>query len=347
MVSDNWSQLHGTVLVVVSSFVFALVALVVKADPLPVFIAAELRFLVGWVLSIACMLLFRNSKGLHWFGQREVRKCLLLKSTLAYGFTTLWWSALDSAPIGDCIAIVYTSPLLTLMLSWVLLGEQLPREFPVQLLLVSIGTALVIDPPFIHATTHNNNYTNAFLALGAAAIIPVVTRKASDCSWMEVEHVSACLSAVALGPSGIFGSYLMFGSIPDMNPVTTGQIGLVFAAGVGSFVGVAMQTKGYQLAEVGKASMFRYLEVPFGYLLQYVGTSSPVEKHAVIGAVLIILSCLLGFRSLGGDGNKGLDSGNSEHDQLVLQEEAPQVPDLDVYKGHQANQKQVLLQGST
>merc|ERR1711871_676602 len=55
-----------------------------------------------------------------------------------------------------------------------------------------------------------------------------------------------------------------------------------------------MQTRGYQLAEPGKASMFSYIEVPFAYFLQVMGTTSSLSKSSMLGAVLIIISCVVG-----------------------------------------------------
>lgn len=103
-------ELQGTLLVVSGACVFALVAMVVKTDPLPLLLATELRFLVSWVVAIIFMLLFRKQRGLHWFGPPESRTWLLLKSVLSFAFILCWWSGLRYAPVGNCIAIIYCSP---------------------------------------------------------------------------------------------------------------------------------------------------------------------------------------------------------------------------------------------
>jgi drug/metabolite transporter (DMT)-like permease len=304
-------QVEGTILVVGAACVFALVALVVKKDPLPVLIATECRFLVSWAVAIAFMLIFRVSRGLHWFGPPELRMWLLLKCALSFVFISLWWTALRFAPVGDCIAIIYTSPIFTSLLSRLLLKELLPPEFPFQVLLVSTGTILVLNPPFMRAffvapsgadAQAPSNHTFVFLALAACAVVPLVTKKARDCSWIEVEHVSACLASTVLNPSLLLGQYLISGSLPDTPSAAPGEIGLIILAAGGSFVGIAMETKGYQLADVGKATMIRYIEVPFAFVLQHFGTSDPVEMQAVLGSILILMSCFSGmWRMMVGD----------------------------------------------
>jgi len=116
-----------------------------------------------------------------------------------------------------------------------------------------------------------------FLALGVCAIVPIVTRKAKDCCWIEVEHVSAFLAATLLNPVLFFLQYLLYDVVPMVPTAAPKETGLILLAAAGSFVGLGMETKGYQLAEVGKASMYRYVEVPFAYALQHFGTSTPVQ----------------------------------------------------------------------
>merc|ERR1719217_1204284 len=79
-------QIEGTILVVGAACTFALVALVVKTDQLPLLVATQCRFLVCWVVAIAFMLKYRSARNLHWFGPYELRKWLLLKCALSFAF---------------------------------------------------------------------------------------------------------------------------------------------------------------------------------------------------------------------------------------------------------------------
>lgn len=306
--ASSRDQVEGTCFVVGAACVFAMVAVVVKRDPLPVLLATECRFLVSWVVAIAFMLAYRVSRGLRWFGPEQLRKWLLLKCAMSFIFITLWWTALRHAPLGDCIAIIYTSPVFTSLLSRIVLKESLPKVFPFQVALVSLGTVLVLDPPFIRTfgtsggdAPPDRDYTFVFLALGACAIVPIVTRKAKDCSWIEVEHVSACLASAVLTPALLIAQRFLGSAVTSEGAVSItaspGEVAMIVVAAGGSFVGIAMETKGYQMAEVGKASMFRYVEVPFAYILQQLGTGDAVQVHAILGSVLIVSSCFLGLMS--------------------------------------------------
>jgi len=280
--------------------VFALVALVVKIDPLPLLMATECRFAVSWAVSIFFMLMFKKSRGLEWFGPPELRKWLVLKCMASFFFITTWWAAIRRAPMGNCIAIIYCSPIITAITSRILLDEKFTTEFPFQCMLVIAGMLLVIDPPFLRsdgdgdADDGNADYKLVFVALVLCSVVPIVTKKCKSCSWIEVEHVSACLACTTLDPSLMGITYVTTGYVPQLPAAAVLEVGLILLAACGSFVGIAMETKGYQLAEVGKATMFRYVEVPFAYVLQHFGTSTEVKPLAVLGACLILAACVVG-----------------------------------------------------
>ncbi|CAK0867497.1 unnamed protein product [Prorocentrum cordatum] len=311
-------QVQGTCLVVGAAMVFALVALVVKAglpgaqklsesaglfviltavcrvDPLPLLPATQCRFFISWLVSIAFMLAYRKERGLRWFGPARLRWALVLKGTLSFTFITLWWGALRRAPMGNCIAIIYCSPVLTSLFSRALLGEALPREFAAQTLLVSCGVALVLDPPFLHrggagpgdGAAMLRDYGPVFLALLVCAMVPVATKATRDCSWIEVEHVNACLATCVYGPSLMLAQHALGGAAPLLpaGADSAWQSMLIVFAALGSFVGIAMETKGYQLAEVGKATMFRYVEVPTG---ESGVAEGPLERRAGTAPILM------------------------------------------------------------
>jgi len=208
--------------------------------------------------------------------------------------------------VGNCIAIIYTSPILTSILARILMKEPLGVQYPFQVILVVIGSVLILDPPFISASIHpgemlqktSADYTFVFMALCVCAFLPLVTKQTRDCSWIEVEHVSAFLAATVLDPTLLLGEALLTGEVQTGADNWKGSfkegVMIVLAAG-GAFVGIAMETKGYQLAQVGKASMFRYVEVPFAYFLQSSFTNEPVTGRAFLGSICIVLSCFLGI----------------------------------------------------
>lgn len=290
-------QALGTLLVVAAAFTFAVVALVVNVDPVALLIATEARFLVCWAIAVCFMLYFKGSRGLMWFGPADIRGLLLLRASGSFGFQSLWWGALQKVPIGNCISIIYCSPVLTSTWSALFLGEKLPWFFPLQAALATAGMLLIVDPPFLHGEGLRENggdmssaYTMVFAGLVVCSINPIITRQTRSCSWIEVEHVCAFMASFVLNPLLLLVQCMLVEEMPALPSAAASpaEVGLIVTAALGAFAGVAMETKGYQLAEVGKASMFRYLEVPFAYMLQLLFTSEPVTLQALGGSLLII-----------------------------------------------------------
>lgn len=296
-------QIHGTILVVSAAMTFALVALVVKNDPLPTAVATEARFFVSWVMSVAFMLRYRSERSLGWFGPAKLRKGLILRGILLYSFVTLWWTALTMAPLGDCIAVIYCDPLVTVLLSRVILGEKTLEVFPIQALLAITGMCFIVQPPAVLTAlgftparnSEGGNYTLVFAATLVSSSMYIVTNQTKEASWIEVEHVTNFLAVFILNPLLFCAQQFAKGEhVLALPAVDFWEVGLIVLAALGSFVGVAMQTRGYQMADPGKAAMFTYAEIPFGYLLQHFGTQKAISSNSIIGAILVILACLLG-----------------------------------------------------
>lgn len=293
----------GTVLVVSASLCFAIIALIIKTDPLPRVMAAETRFFVGWVMCTAFMLRYRSERALHWFGPPKIRKFLFLRGLLSYSFVRLWWAALLMAPLGDCTAVMYCSPFLTVLWSRVVLGERMLKVFPLQAFIATAGMCLIVQPPLLLKfldlrpadASSGGNYALVIVATVVASIMPLVTSKTKEASWIEVEHVTNFMAVFVLNPIAFCAQQFAEGAVVFQLPtVGTWEVGLIVLAALGSAGGVAMQTRGYQMADPGKASMFTYLEIPFSFLLQVIGTKSPVTVDSVMGAVFVLFACLLG-----------------------------------------------------
>lgn len=296
-------EVFGTILVVSAAMTFALVALIVNTDTLPSIVAGEARFFVCWALAVVFMLRYRHERKLEWFGPAKIRWALAFRGFLTCGFVTLWWAALPMAPLGDCIAVIYCSPLFTVILSRLILGEKMLTVFPLQALLAILGMCLIIQPPCLvsalglsQTVQTSGNYTLVFAAMIVSCVMPIATRQTNAASWIEVEHVTSFLAVFVLNPAIYCAQRVAEGEDAlVLLSVSLSEVGLVVLAALGSFVGVAMQTRGYQMADPGKACMYCYLEIPFAYFLQHVGTTnSSISRSSIIGAILVLLSCFLG-----------------------------------------------------
>jgi len=169
---------------------------------------------------------------------------------------------------------------------------------------------------------------SAFTAAVVAGLLPICTRKSKACFWTAVNHSSSALSALVFTPlaiavwvwvdadapaaiahsiSELFGVPLNPASTPPagFHPMSPGdalhgpagfQLGkwlLLFGATFTGFVGLALQTLGYQLEEAARASVMTVLEIPFAYVLQHYCFQEEITPLGLVGVSLICFATTL------------------------------------------------------
>ena len=68
---------------------------------------------------------------------------------------------------------------------------------------------------------------------------------------------------------------------------------LLFGATFTGFVGLALQTLGYQLEEAARASVMTVLEIPFAYVLQHYCFREEITPLGLVGVSLICFATTL------------------------------------------------------
>ena len=114
----------------------------------------------------------------------------------------------------------------------------------------------------------------------------------AGCSWIAVEHVTAVVAFFIFHPFVLLLQHRDGSQAMNFN-LDPFDVSLIVVAALGSFAGVAFQTKGYQLADPGKAAMFTYLEIPVAYFLQHMFTKEHITVGAVYGALFVFVSCIV------------------------------------------------------
>jgi multidrug transporter EmrE-like cation transporter len=171
----------GLLCVTTSSFLFGLVAALVKLVALEPYVMLQVRGSLQWLLSLvavgACVKTSTTTAA-RFFGEPRQRPILLLRSGLYWTYVSLWWHALAGMPVGDATAMVYCAPLLTALFGWLLLGERVPPKVFGCLALSLVGVGLITRPTFLfgHGTNGAEYSRGALCACGSAAsrlLVPV------------------------------------------------------------------------------------------------------------------------------------------------------------------------------
>ena len=242
------------------------------------------------------------------FGARDLRGWLFLRSALYWGFMLFWWVALARMPLGDATTIVYVCPVFTAAFAWRFLGESVGAIFAVVFALDAAGVLLITQPSFASVATLTGHASTSY-AVGVAASLasavlagamPVCTRRSKAASWTAVNHVSAALSSFVFTPLAIAVWWATDADAPEQMKAgfealrQSDQWLLLLAASVTGFIGLGLQTLGYQRVEsASRAAVLSVLEIPFAYMLQGLLFHEGLEPLGIAGTALVTGASLL------------------------------------------------------
>jgi len=213
----------------------------------------------------------------------------LMARGIAYiAFVMSLWAALRSClPLGDVVVgVVAVSPIFLVLLTRLLLGEKIPREWPLQFVLCLIGTLLVNKPL---APTHSCG-SAALLPVAAAffgALMNFMSRNVKEVPppvvsvFNDLVAVTFACGAMALQTGSKSLGELLAGGF-DKN------LRLVLVSAVIAWIGLMCNIKGYQSVSVAAvASIASYVSVPLGYVMQVLIFSEVPDILSIMGASLI------------------------------------------------------------
>lgn len=295
---------------IASSFLFALMALIVKL--LGRFGPFELVF---W----RSVIMFPSTLGLMWYrgiypwGESGQRFFFILRGTAGFFFMGTYYFSIQQLALGDAVVITYTSPVLTAIVAAVLLNEPLELLDLAGSLLCMVGVVLVSQPSFI------------MTYFGAHPVpMPVAGVAGALCSAMFATSVSILLryrkdlnplvSTNYFAIVGIFTSpffMLAFGE-PWVVPDRVSEWFLMIPLALLSVFGQILMNIGLQRESAGKATVMNYIQVVFANLFQITLLHEETDRLKVSGAALIAswgaIALFKDARSKGVDQSKALDS---------------------------------------
>lgn len=212
---------------------------------------------------------------------------LLARSLFEVGVTAFFFLALARLPLGDAVALLFTSPLLLTALAGPLLGE---RVGPARWMAVVVGFAgvlLVLRPGF------GGHGADALLPLAAAVCIAgrdLLVRRLPASIDNRTVVVSTTLALVLFGAVAAPWTW---------QPPTLAFVLGSFAAAVTVTLAFWTYVAATRSAEVGYLQPFKYASVPFSYLLGHLVFGERPDPWAALGVAAIVFSGLVVFRQEG------------------------------------------------
>jgi len=268
-------------------FLFMIMAAVIKAtaDDVPPGEAVFFRsfFAIPPILAWLAMrgqlrngLITHNPMGHVWRG-------ILGTSAMALTF-----AGLGMLPLPEVTAIGYATPIFTVLLAALMLGERIRLIRITAVLMGLVGVSVMIWPRLVNSAGLGDTATlGALLILGATMARSLVQIQIRQ--LVQTEHTAAIVFYFSVTASIVSLFTLPFGwAIPDAQ-----TLALLIAAGFIGGIAQILVTSSYRFAPASMLAPYDYSSMIFAILIGYVWFAELPSLVMLIGATLVIAGNVL------------------------------------------------------
>ncbi|MEO8698692.1 MAG: DMT family transporter [Kofleriaceae bacterium] len=206
---------------------------------------------------------------------------LILRGLLGFGGLTCYYGAIAHLPLADATTIQNTTPLLTAVLAWWILREQIGWPTAVALA-CGIGGVLMI----VHPGGSGSDPVGLAFALGAttcSAIAYVTVRQLA-----RTEHALVIVFYFPLVATPLAIPW----AIADWVTPSPTEWLLLVAIGIATQIAQVFLTMGLSIERAGRATSVGYLQVIFAMIWQTVIFDDAPALLSIAGAALIVVGTL-------------------------------------------------------
>ena len=192
--------------------------------------------------------------------------------------------ALSNIPVGEALALNKTAPFFTVLFSWLFLREKANRKTFLRLALAFAGVLLVMKPGLRAEGTFAAS-CGLVSGLGAGIAYTCVR----ELGVLGVERALIVL---------VFSAFSCVSAVPfilaaGIDPMTPGQIAVMFGTGAAAAVGQFGVTAAYRFAPSRDIAVFDYTSVVFASLLGFFLFGQVPDAPSVAGFALIVAAAAL------------------------------------------------------
>eukprot|EP00927_Polykrikos_kofoidii_P024223 TRINITY_DN22072_c0_g1_i1.p1 TRINITY_DN22072_c0_g1~~TRINITY_DN22072_c0_g1_i1.p1 ORF type:complete len:347 (-),score=28.33 TRINITY_DN22072_c0_g1_i1:211-1251(-) len=291
-------ELRGILTVAFSSILFSIMGAGVSyiGSIIPATQSMLLRSTFQALFSLSYLLWYDIPK----LGDPDVRLWVIFRGTIGALANWTMFFGVTHMSIGDANAILFSAPIFTVVLGWLLSGEQFRIFESTSVLLGVVGVTLISRPPFLFGNAEGTVVPVAgdgvprwvpvvLCMLGAVSngsIFLVVKRIGNKAHWM------ALVLSFALCGIVIASSLLLLGVEEVRWPVEYGISPYVMLLGIGVVASSAQCffNYGMQREKPTVAAITRQLDVPFSFAWQVCLFGEVPLFTSILGSLLVCCS---------------------------------------------------------
>jgi len=279
---DNYRAIVGITCTLTAVILGLVTGMLVKkiGNDVTVITTLFYRFLFSVPLLLVFAIIARKSH----FLRIEQKKTLLLRIIFGMSGISFWFLAVRSMPLGQATTLFQSSVIFVTLLSPFLLSEKVGRFRWTAIVTGLVGIIIVTDP-FSSAISIGVIY--GILAAFSGAILAILLRRLGRSD----KPISV---ALWYNFSGVLIMAVVILLIPKQLSNINDQIltDLILLGGVASILQIFFTTA-YKYLDAVVVSSMRYIQIPLSGLAGYIIFSEHMSLNQMLGAVIIIGSCLV------------------------------------------------------
>jgi drug/metabolite transporter (DMT)-like permease len=265
---------RAVVYMLASAFAFSLMSMLVKVASarLP---TGEIVLARGVVTLVASYLMLVQAGVPRWGTNR---RGLAFRGVLGFGGLSFYYLSIAHLPLADATTIQNTTPLLTALVAWWLLGEPIGRGTAVALVCGLAGVSLIVHP-----SGAGLDPVGVGFALGAAvcATFAYVTVR----QLARTEHPLVIVWYFPLVATPLVVPWAVATGVSP----TAGEWLLLLGIGLATQAGQVFMTMALAIERAGRVTSLGYTQVAFAMAWQWIIFAAPPTAWTIAGAALIVL----------------------------------------------------------
>ncbi|XP_067010576.2 solute carrier family 35 member G1 [Anabrus simplex] len=284
----NWC---GVLLAFMSGAFFTLSSAAVKAlrsvDPMELLVIRS-------VLQVLVMLAIVVHRGDNPLGMKGYRWLLQLQGVVGGVTLVLLFYSFRRLPLGDATTIIFSSPVVVMILSFLFLKEPCGFFRTLVIFMLITGVILISKPPFLfHIDSEHSydmvGYACAITATLFTALNMVVMRKCKDVHFAVVVFQ---LSAWSLLVASILLATL--GHHHNLAHHNWFEWGMAVVVSILGLSGQVLVAQALGMEGAGKVAVTRSLDIVLAFVLQVFAFGEIPDWMSILGASLVLV-CVLGM----------------------------------------------------
>eukprot|EP01084_Bolivina_argentea_P315750 547140_1 len=293
----------GSMMVALGMFFFGTEEVALKYYNVEVIVLALIQNGVVFICAVMYWVIMPKSSTVnHWYGDTKHDRLNIWFRGLFMTALPIFFYACIRLPLGDLQTILYQAPLWIVYLSYLLFNEQLP---PWHILIPStlftiIGVMFVSQPGFIFNSVQGLNF-DGLLAVIISCVrwiaCVLLVKTAHSVHFIQYEFSTTICSFCTYPLLLIVCTYYLdnefLGTFTDIYSSKMSHVLASVYCGFAGFLAMMLNVKGYQIGNATIVSWLEYINIPISFLYQtYIFLDTP-NQYECIGAVLVLVGCLL------------------------------------------------------